>query len=427
MVITMTTNLRPGKTSKTSIRSLGLCSSGITYIYIAFAIAVTIACNTVYRSSVVSTTTSYLRLESIIQTPSPMMKQHKQHSPRRFSDNIQLNVDRGLNIVNMLSGQHISSWIYEGRKPVPKHHVWKNDPKEKMLYDPTDAASMKNNDTLFVSYAKIEEFTRNFLPHINTTFVLITTRFHTNYPTGIDLLAPNITSHSHLLYWFAPNIQNYTGGYEFHPKVAPFPLGLKSNMGGRLDSRNPLPYFRQAFLETWNNGNHNNETEFQDKKTNNIFVGYIATTTNPLGRSNIPSGPKLNYVDHLREILQSKYVLSPDGNHPDCHRHYESIGLGAIPITQLDPYFYSHLREGPIIYNNTIWNLTELNSSLAMMQPRRLSVNRNMVFEEYWIEYVERIVGRPLRWWDVNQNTKATLDQFSLSSSSSVQIYNLTN
>ena len=132
-------------------------------------------------------------------------------------------------------------------------------------------------------------------------------------------------------------------------------------------------------------------------------------------------------MDYLREILQSKYVLSPDGNHPDCHRHYESIGLGAIPITQLDPYFYSHLREGPIIYNNTIWNLTELNSSLPMMQPRRRSVNRNMVFEEYWIEYVERIVGRPLRWWDVNQNTKATLDQFSLSSSSSVQIYNLTN
>ena len=81
------------------------------YIYIAFAIAVTIACSTVYKSSVVSTNTSYLRLESIIQKPSPMMKQHKQYSPRRFSDNIQRNVDRGLNIINMLSGQHISAVV----------------------------------------------------------------------------------------------------------------------------------------------------------------------------------------------------------------------------------------------------------------------------------------------------------------------------
>ena len=150
-------NKQKGKQSKkkTSTPSLG-CSSGIVYTGI-YIVSIAIACSNVYKSSVVST--SYLILESIIQTP-PMIKQ--KHSPRRFSDNIQLNVDRGLNIVNMLSGQHISSWIYEGRKPVPKHHVWKNDPKEKMLYDPTDAASMKNNDTLFVSYAKIEEFTSDF-------------------------------------------------------------------------------------------------------------------------------------------------------------------------------------------------------------------------------------------------------------------------
>ena len=208
-------------------------------------------------------------------------------------------------------------------------------------------------------------------------------------------------------------MQNYTGGFEFHPKVSPFPLGLKPKMG-KAAYRNPVPFFRQVFLETWN-GNHN-ETEFQQKKTNNIFVGYIANTSHQ--RSNIPSGRKLDYVDYLRDISRSKYVISPDGDHPDCHRHYESIGLGAIPITQLDPYFYSHLREGHIIYKNSIWNLTELNSSLPMMQPR--CVNRNMIFEEYWMEYI----GRPLRWWDVNQNAKATLNQLSLSS---VPIYNLTN
>jgi hypothetical protein len=380
-----------------SLLALLKCSFGIIFMFIE--------CNIIYKSSVVST--SYLRLESIVHT-APM--RHK-NSPRRFSDNIQLNVDRGLNIVNCWSGQHISSWIYEGRKPVPsKLHVWKNDPKEKMLYDPKDAAYMKNDDTLFVSYAKIEEFTIDFLPYINTTFVLITTPFHIIYPEGIDLLAPNITSHSYLLHWFAPNIQNYTGGFEFHHKVSPFPLGLKPNMGGSLAFRNPVPVFRQVFLETWN-GN-NNETEFQDNKTINIFSGYIANTNHL--RKNIASGRKLNYVDYLRTISRSKYVISPDGDHPDCHRHYESIGLGAIPITQLNPYFYSHLREGHVVYENNIWNLTELNSSLPMMQLR--SVNRNLIFEEYWMEYIERIVGRPLRWWDVNQRTKATLDQFSLSS-----------
>lgn len=415
MAIALTNRFEKKSESSKKTPSLVFCSRIIYMLVVTAIVNELCVWNNVYKSSVVSTSASNLRLESIIQTPLSPMKD----SPRRFSDNIQLNVDRGLNIVNMFSAQHMSSWIYDGRKPVARYHVWKNDPKEKMLYDPKDAAHMKNNDTLFVSYAKIEEFTSDFLPHINTAFVLITTYFHLYYPKGIDLLAPNITSHPHLLHWFAPNIQNYTGGFEFHAKVSPFPLGLKPDLGGKLDFRNPLPFFRQVFLETWN-GNHN-ETEFQDKKTNNIFAGYISIETNHL-RSNIPSGPKLIYVDYLREISRSRYVISPDGDHPDCHRHYESIGLGAIPITQLDPYFYSHLREGRVVYKNNVWNLTELNLSLPMMQPR--SVNRNMIFEEYWMEYVERIVGRPLRWWDVNQNTRATLDHFSLSS---VQIHNLTN
>ena len=50
------------------------------------------------------------------------------------------------------------------------------------------------------------------------------------------------------------------------------------------------------------------------------------------------------------------------------------------------------------------------------------TINRNMIFEEYWMEYVERIVAAasskttntnkvvgPLRWWDRNANRHSTL------------------
>ena len=36
--------------------------------------------------------------------------------PRRFSDNVQLNIDRGLNIINMFSPIHLAGWIYLGEK-----------------------------------------------------------------------------------------------------------------------------------------------------------------------------------------------------------------------------------------------------------------------------------------------------------------------
>uniref|UniRef100_A0A6V2FXP0 Exostosin GT47 domain-containing protein n=2 Tax=Ditylum brightwellii TaxID=49249 RepID=A0A6V2FXP0_9STRA len=335
---------------------------------------------------------------------------HEYVPTRRFSDNTRLNVDRGLNIINCWSGHQMAAWTYEGRKPIDKKYLtWKGEPKEKILYDPSDATKLADDDTLFVSYAKIEEFTMDFLPYINTTFVLITTPFHILYPAGIDLLAPNITSNKHLLQWFATNIGNYTGGHQFHPLVSPFPLGLKPHMGSR-PFQHPIPYYREIFLKTMN------DTEEMTMKKNIVFAGYISRTHE--GRSNIPSGPKLGYEQYLEQIARSRYVISPNGDHPDCHRHYEALGLGAIPITQLDPYLYSHLKEGPIIYDNDNWNLTELTSTLTLPAPK---VNRNMIFEEYWMEYVERVVGRPLWWWDVVDAKRSKLAEFAASNQYKLQ------
>ena len=44
--------------------------------------------------------------------------------------------------------------------------------------------------------------------------------------------------------------------------------------------------------------------------------------------------------------------------------------------------------------------------------PPPATVNRNMVFEEYWMEHVEQVVGWPLEWWDVTANRAAVLQDF---------------
>jgi hypothetical protein len=345
----------------------------------------------------------------------------------------------------------MAAWVYEGMKPIDrKYRTWGGEPsvslttillffndrptitpsaihhyitpdsschscnnsyfhslrscfQEKLMYGAEYAGNLTDHDTIFVSYAKIEEFVNDFLPYINTTFVLITVPFHIMYPPGLETVANKIIHHDHLLHWFATNIGNYTGGYQFHPKVSPFPLGLKPKMGSR-DFQNPIPFYRQVFLNAMNQ----TTTAAAPAKDRVIFAGYISRTNQ--NRNAIPSGPKLQYTQYLLEIAKSSYVISPNGDHPDCHRHYESLGLGAIPITQLDPYLYSHLMEGPVIYNNTNWNLTELEESLPIPAPD--VVNRNMIFEEYWMEYVEGVVGHPLNWWDVKKGKRLKLQDF---------------
>ena len=75
--------------------------------------------------------------------------------------------------------------------------------------------------------------------------------------------------------------------------------------------------------------------------------------------------------------------------------------------------------------NSNPWNiheieqyLTESNSdATTTTTTKTVKVNRNMVFEEYWMEYVERIVATstnnttvgPLRWWDRHTNQHTTL------------------
>jgi hypothetical protein len=120
----------------------------------------------------------------------------------------------------------MSSWIYHGEKQMKEmYFTWGSEPKEKWLSNGTDAAKMRANDTIFVSFAKLEEFTQDFLPHLREDFVLITTAFHLMYPQGIEVLAREIVAHPYLLCWFSTNVGSYTGGYQQHAKVAPFPLG----------------------------------------------------------------------------------------------------------------------------------------------------------------------------------------------------------
>jgi hypothetical protein len=62
--------------------------------------------------------------------------------------------------------------------------------------------------------------------------------------------------------------------------------------------------------------------------------------------------------EFYRQLARSKYVLSPEGTGMDCHRIYESIYLGAIPILKTNPMddFYRRL---PVIIVKQWSEITE--------------------------------------------------------------------
>jgi len=144
-------------------------------------------------------------------------------------------------------------------------------------------------------------------------------------------------------------------------------------------------------------------------KTKSLLVGYI-NKNRVSSRQNIPSGQRMEMSLFHETLREHRYVISPNGDRPECFRHYEALGLGTIPITELDPVLYRHLAAGPVIFSESSWNVTQLE-----LLPSNMTVNRNLIFEEYWLEYVERIVGAPLRWWDNKQLRTILLSELTAS------------
>jgi hypothetical protein len=165
-------------------------------------------------------------------------------------------------------------------------------------------------------------------------------------------------------------------------------------------------------------------------RTRTLFVGPMALTPERkhlLGMTkegNAATSNKVSFQRYLEEIQSSRYILSPNGDRPECYRHYEAIGMGTIPVTQLDSIHYRHLQNA-VIYSNTEWKNTTALEEQLLLEGRRRSRpsittthngddHRVMVLEEYWMEYVERVVGRPLRWWDRKRGRASLLEDLEL-------------
>ena len=66
-----------------------------------------------------------------------------------------------------------------------------------------------------------------------------------------------------------------------------------------------------------------------------------------------------NATKYYKIINKYKFVVSPEGNGIDCHRHYEALLFGAIPIVEFNPLIKKKYRNLPILYTNDYTEITE--------------------------------------------------------------------
>ncbi len=293
---------------------------------------------------------------------------------------------RGGGFMTTLSGCRIARYLYTMEDPAYRHvngipyPNWNECQKyPRPQYELKGSIAGDGVQTIFVPITALDQFVDKMLDLINSDIVVISSRDWLTEGAK-DLSIAKLLNNTNVVHWFATNLPRYGGSDPYHPKISPWPYGLPET--GRTGA-----VTHDLYKRVYNEQRSSNST-----KSMAIYAGPLSTKDGR--RQNIPNSPRLPPEDYFRKMATANYILSPDGDRPDCFRHYEALGLGTVPITELDPILYRHLAGGPIIYNNTDWNLKSLESKL---DPHPV-VNRDLVREDYWMAWAEHVVGKKLNW-----------------------------
>lgn len=91
----------------------------------------------------------------------------------------------------------------------------------------------------------------------------------------------------------------------------------------------------------------------------------------------------LNGDDYFKSLPNYKFVISPEGNGIDCHRHYEALLAGCIPIIEYNSLIEEKYKGCPILYTKDYSEINEeyLNKIYTEM------INKEYDFSRLFMQY----------------------------------------
>lgn len=95
---------------------------------------------------------------------------------------------------------------------------------------------------------------------------------------------------------------------------------------------------------------------------------------------------KLEFGDYIFNLSKFKFVVSPEGRGEDCHRHYEALLAGCIPIVEYNEKILKKYEELPVIYTHDYSEITP--EYLIKMYNKMIfkKYNFNKLFLSYYSE-----------------------------------------
>ena len=181
--------------------------------------------------------------------------------------------------------------------------------------------------------------------------------------------------------WHAQNV-NYQ-----HKDLIPLPIGIENhegpNKGGSID----IDYLL-------NNRNNYNIT---NKIINKLYCNFNPqTNSNRVNVANIITNKGLAsfdinkpFSDYCESMKQFLFVASPRGNGIDCHRTWEALYMGCIPIVERH-FMYDSYKNLPIIQIDS-WDELSIETLTPFIQKYKTSNCFNHIHELDLTFYLNKI------------------------------------
>jgi len=184
----------------------------------------------------------------------------------------------------------------------------------------SDAASierLRSSRSIFVYTHLVQSFAKHVLPSLRNRFVLIS---H-NSDRAVDGRFSSLLDDPRLVHWFAQNVAMS------HPKLSPIPIGLANaqwphgRIADVLTAAASAPPVRRRIVYC----NFNVKTDYW--------------TRAPLRwrlvlKPGVWQAPHKPFREYLVDLAQCRWCVSPPGNGLDCHRTWEALYLGVVPVVR---------------------------------------------------------------------------------------------
>jgi hypothetical protein len=231
-----------------------------------------------------------------------------------------------------------------------------------------DPRTVRRGDVVFVATHELPVFEAEILSHINESFILIT---H-NSDWNIDENRVGLAENPRIAKWFAQNVMTH------HPKLVHIPIGLENRW--RHNNGIVADFDRLAVQKI-------------SKKPRILYAFSVGTNREErepalasLRRAKAADEYEWTNSRAYRRVLHRYcFVASPPGNGVDCHRTWEALYLGVIPIVKRS-ILYEGFPNLPVFMVDDWSEIEGLGEvELAQIYERKMAANNSM--ECLWMDY----------------------------------------